>query len=138
MSEAWREVARIGKSGEAYPHVLADSHGWCLRLGPGRSPDEKYYSSLPSLLQGLTEQILRRRLGADDEIRTLLKLRNEVGHHLRHVALLGAELERRLGGPARQRPKEASNRGSRIQEPGEGSPAPGIAAGAGENASEAA
>jgi hypothetical protein len=62
MSKGWREVARLGGSGARYPHLLADPHGWCLRLGPRSRGDDKYYSSLPVLLQGLVEQVTRRRL----------------------------------------------------------------------------
>ena len=62
MSKGWREVARLGGAGGRYPHVLADAHGWCLRFGPNTRTDEKYYSSLPVLLQGLVEHTCRRRL----------------------------------------------------------------------------
>lgn len=55
----WHEVARLGLFSGDYPHVLVDKHGWCLRLA---AEDEKYYSSMPTLLQGLIEQLLRRRL----------------------------------------------------------------------------
>src|SRR5437879_2584027 len=138
MSEAWREVARLGRSGEAYPHVLADSHGWCLRLGPRERLDERYYSSLPSLLRGLTEQILRRLLGKDDDVRTLIKLRNEIGHHLREVAALGTELERQLSGAARQQREEGSIARPTALKQAERVPSPGIAAVVLESGSEAA
>ena len=64
MSKGWREVARLGGAGARYPHVLVDSHGWCLRLGSNSRADEKYYSSLPVLLRGLVEHLVRRRLMA--------------------------------------------------------------------------
>ena len=58
----WSEVARLGESGDRYPHVLVDAHGWALRLGPNYRRDDKYFSSLPTLLEGLVEHSLRRRL----------------------------------------------------------------------------
>jgi hypothetical protein len=65
MSEAWREVARLGNSGEAYPHILADSHGWCLRLGPHKRTDDKYYSSFQSVILGL---VTPGRSGRDPDV----------------------------------------------------------------------
>lgn len=62
MSAAFKLVARIGPAGDRYPHILVDAHGWALRLGPSYRQDEKYYSSLPSLFEGLVEHFLRRRL----------------------------------------------------------------------------
>jgi hypothetical protein len=59
MKNGWHEVARLGLFPGDYPHVLVDKHGWCLRLA---AEEEKYYSSMPTLLQGLIEQLLRRRL----------------------------------------------------------------------------
>jgi hypothetical protein len=138
MSEAWRAVARLGRSGEAYPHVLADSHGWCLRLGPRAQGDEKYYSSFATLLGGLTEHFLRRRLGKDVQLQNLLNLRNEVGCHLKHIASLGAELDWQLGEPAPQRPQEPSGSPHPALPSGDGSSTSKIAAGMAENGSEAA
>lgn len=62
MSAKWKEVARLGGSGARYPHLLADPHGWCVRWGPNRSKDDKYYSNLHSLLEGMVEHTVRRRL----------------------------------------------------------------------------
>ncbi len=62
MSNGWKKVAALGQKGEGYPQILVDSHGWCLRLGPSSKYDDKYYSSFQSLLRGLIEQLLRRRL----------------------------------------------------------------------------
>ncbi len=62
MSKGWKEVARLGGPGARYPQVLVDAHGWCLRLGRDSRHDQKYYSTLPSLLGGLIEHTLRRRL----------------------------------------------------------------------------
>ncbi len=59
MNSGWHEVARLGLFPDGLPHVLVDAHGWCLRLGPG---EDRYYSALPTLLQGLIEHLLRRRL----------------------------------------------------------------------------
>lgn len=61
MKTGWKEVARLGTEGAGYPHVMVDAHGWCLRLGRERG-EERYYSNLPSLLQGLIEQLARGRL----------------------------------------------------------------------------
>jgi hypothetical protein len=61
VKNGWNEVARLGTAEDGYPHVLVDAHGWCLRLGRTRS-DEKFYSNLPSLLQGLIEHVIRRHL----------------------------------------------------------------------------
>ena len=61
MKNGWNEVARLGSEPGGYPHVLVDKHGWCLRLGRARG-EEKYYSNLPSLLQGLIEHVIRRHL----------------------------------------------------------------------------
>lgn len=61
MKTGWKEVARLGTGGARYPHVLVDAHGWCLRLGRERG-EERYYSNLPSLLQGLIEHLARARL----------------------------------------------------------------------------
>jgi hypothetical protein len=59
MKNGWHEVARLGLFPGDYPHVLVDKHGWCLRLA---AEEEKYYSSMPTLLRGLIEHLLRRRL----------------------------------------------------------------------------
>lgn len=64
MGDIWKEVERPGRAGLGYPHVLAEAHGWCLRLRPRRRCDDKYYSSLPGLLRGLLEHRVRRRLMA--------------------------------------------------------------------------
>jgi len=92
MSEAWREVARLGKVGHQYPHILADSRGWCLRWGPKTDRDDKYFSSLSSLLHGLAEHHLRRRLGVGEDIRSLARFRELVELTLKEAAALGAEL----------------------------------------------
>ena len=94
MSEAWREVARIGKKGEKYPHLLVDSHGWCLRLGPRDREDEKYYSSLPNLLQGLYEHLLRRK--DRESARATLEMKAILIQNLKEARELGEELERTI------------------------------------------
>lgn len=86
MGKGWREVARLGGTGARYPHVLADSHGWCLRLGPKSRTDDKYYSSLPLLLHGLVQQGVRRRLMALSATLDLQELGREVRDAL-HAAL---------------------------------------------------
>lgn len=61
MSKGWQLVARLGGSAARYPHVLVDAHGWCLRLGPVPRDDDKFYSRIETLLEGLVEHVLRRR-----------------------------------------------------------------------------
>ena len=112
MSEAWREVARLGQTGERYPHVLADTHGWCLRLGPRDRTDNRYYSSYPNLLQGLIEHLMRRGLGAGEEIRTLSEFRDLGLEHLKQASALGEELDRQLRGSVHQQLQEGTDRGS--------------------------
>jgi hypothetical protein len=109
MAEAWREVARLGKVGHQYPHILADSRGWCLRWGPKTERDEKYFSSLSSLLHGLAEHYLRRRLGAGEDIRTLARFRELVELTMKEASVLGAALDRKLQ-ESRLRPVDASER----------------------------
>jgi len=94
MSEAWREVARLGKKGEKYPHILVDSHGWCLRLGPRDREDEKYFSSLPNLLQGLYEHLLRRK--DRESARAVLEMKAILIQNLKEARELGEELERKF------------------------------------------
>lgn len=60
MKKGWRLVATLGAEAPGFPHVLVDAYGWCLRLGRERG-EEKFYSNLPSLLQGLIEQLIRTR-----------------------------------------------------------------------------
>lgn len=86
MSKGWREVARLGGTGARYPHVLADAHGWCLRLGHRSRTDDKYYSSLPLLLHGLVQQGVHRRLMALSATLDLQELCREVRDAL-HTAL---------------------------------------------------
>jgi hypothetical protein len=135
MSESWREVARLGKKGEKYPHVLVDSHGWCLRLGPRGGEDDKYYSSLPNLLQGLYEHLLRR--APHESARGVLEMKNLLVRNIKEIRGLGEDLERRfpeLG----QRLVEARDRAGVLKESGTPPQAARIAAGAAERGSEAA
>ena len=76
MKRGWNEVARLGRKGSKYPSVLADRRGWCLRLGPNSESDDRYYSNLPSLAEGLIEHYMRRRLaekGAGSSLKQLVK-----------------------------------------------------------------
>jgi len=91
MSEAWREVARLGKKGEKYPHLLVDSHGWCLRLGPRDREDEKYYSSLLTLLQGLWEHFLRRK--DEESAKGVAEMKALLIQNLKDARELGEDLE---------------------------------------------
>jgi hypothetical protein len=125
MSEAWREVARLGKKGEKYPHILVDSHGWCLRLGPRDREDEKYYSSLPNLLQGLYEHHLRRK--DRESARAVLEMKAILIQNLKEARELGDDLERKFPN-LRQRLVEARDVGGVPAEPGTPMPGPGIGA----------
>ena len=62
MKRGWNEVARLGRTGSRYPHVLVDRHGWCLRLGASHRGDERYFATLPSLLEGVVEHCVRARM----------------------------------------------------------------------------
>jgi hypothetical protein len=97
MKQGWNEIARLGPEPERYPHILVDKHGWCLRLSRGGG-DEKYYSHLPSLLQGLVEHVERRHLGNAQllsatamlvEVRAALDMAQEYGPRL--AAAMGQE-----------------------------------------------
>jgi hypothetical protein len=97
MSKGWREVARLGGTGARYPHVLADPHGWCLRLGPKSRTDEKYYASLPLLLHGLVQQGVRRRLMAISTSLDLQELCREVRDALQTALGLCQEILQKGG-----------------------------------------
>jgi hypothetical protein len=73
MRSAFRLVARLGPGPCGYPWILADARNWVLRLGPGRGDDDRFYSNLPSLIEGLTVHWLRRRLGPVDGLQLLLR-----------------------------------------------------------------
>lgn len=62
MAKGWRLVARLGGSKARYPHILVDAHGWCLRWGPVPRDDDKFYSRFETVLEGLVEHCIRRRL----------------------------------------------------------------------------
>lgn len=135
MGEAWREVARLGKKGEKYPHILVDSHGWCLRLGPRDREDEKYYSSLPTLLGGLHEHLVRRK---DHERATAVaEMEKHLVQKLQEARELGEELVRQIPN-LRQRLLEAAEKAPVLVESGTPPPAARIAARASEPGSEAA
>jgi hypothetical protein len=135
MSEAWREVARLGKKGEKYPHVMVDSHGWCLRLGPRDKEDNKYYSSLPNLLQGLYEHLLRRQ--DHESARGVLEMKNLLVRNLQEIKELSGDLEQKFP-DLRQRLLEAREMSRVRGEAGTHSQGPEIASGAGGMGSEAA
>ncbi|HLY10432.1 MAG TPA: hypothetical protein VKW04_14110 [Planctomycetota bacterium] len=108
MSQGWREVARLGETGGRYPHVLVDAYGWCLRLGPGRDGDEKYYASLPRLLHGLVEQSARRRLLSRPGLLDLEQLHRELESAFRSALGLCQELLERGGLEEHARRRESS------------------------------
>ncbi len=135
MSEAWREVARLGKKGERYPHLLVDTHGWCLRLGPHGKEDDKFYSSLPNLLEGLYEHLLRRK--DHESARGVLEMKNLIVRNLKEIKELGVDLERKFP-DLRQRLVEARDKARVLEESGAISPAARIATTSPELESEAA
>ena len=125
MSEAWREMARLGRKGERYPHILVDSHGWCLRLGLRDKEDDKYYSSLPNLLQGLYEHLLRRQ--DHKSARGVLEMKNLLVRNLKEIKELGEDLGQKFP-DLRQRLVEARDKARGLEESGGIPSAPRIAA----------
>lgn len=93
MSNGWKKIAALGPKGEGYPQILVDSHGWCLRLGPSARQDEKYYSSFSSLLGGLTEHVLRRRLKSTDVLQGLQDLVRAVDDAVRTARELSSTVQ---------------------------------------------
>jgi hypothetical protein len=91
MKNGWNEVARLGPPPGGYPHVLVDQHCWCLRMGPGRG-QEKYYSNLPSLLQGLVEHVERARLRNTPLLHSATSMRVEVRVGLAEALQYGRRL----------------------------------------------
>lgn len=85
MKTGWRLVAKLGTEAQLFPHILADSHGWALRLGSNVHADMKYFSSFPNVLAGLVEHWIRRRLGADRPIISLEDLAAEVQKEIAHA-----------------------------------------------------
>jgi hypothetical protein len=97
MRSPFREVARLGSGHAGYPWILADSRNWVLRLGPSRGEDEKYFSNLPSLLEGMTAHLLRRRLGQDGVLEGIQLLIQEHREGLAAARQLGLRLAAALG-----------------------------------------
>jgi hypothetical protein len=93
VKTGWKLVARLGMSGPGYPHLLVDRHGWCLRLGPNPKADDKYYSRLLFLLEGLIEQALRRDVLAMPAAAMSGELRAILKESLRSAIELGTRLE---------------------------------------------
>ena len=85
MKHGWRLVAKLGARAPHFPHILADPHGWGLRLGSNAHADMKYYSSFPNLLEGLVEHLVRRRLGSEHPILSSADLIAEVRRELAHA-----------------------------------------------------
>jgi hypothetical protein len=113
MKTGWKLMARLGMSGPGYPHLLVDRHGWCLRLRPRSRTDEKYYSSLPPLLNGMVQQGVRRHLmavGAPLDLQELCGQVRDALHTalgLRRQAMEKGGLEEHI---PRLRPSEAARR----------------------------
>jgi hypothetical protein len=110
MKTGWKEVARLGTEGTGYPHILVDAHGWCLRLGPSCRGDDKYFSSLPSLIQGLSEHIVRRRLWTNPEVRGLEALGEEVRRALIRASDLAKGLAKAAGRESQPMPAKRRSR----------------------------
>jgi hypothetical protein len=108
MKNGWREVARVGPTGDGYPHVLVDAHGWCLRLGPDRR-DEKYYSGLPTLLQGLIEHLTRRHLRDRGPLTSATAMLAEVRVALYQAFRCGTTLAAAMSNQSSIRPLEPSS-----------------------------
>jgi len=108
MKNGWNEVARVGASGDGYPHVLVDAHGWCLRLGPDKR-DEKYYSGLPPLLQGMVEQLTRRHLRDRGPLMSAAAMLTEVRTALDQAARCGTSLAVAMRNQSSIRPLEPSS-----------------------------
>jgi hypothetical protein len=85
MKTGWHPVAKLGMEAPHYPHVLVDAHGWCLRLGRERG-EERYYSNLPSLLQGLIEHLTRTRFRRCPALRSAEAMLDEVRAALAEAA----------------------------------------------------
>src|ERR1043166_919431 len=110
MSNGWNEVARLGAPGARYPHILVDSHGWCLRLGAKTRTDDKFYSSLPNLLKGIVEHSNRRHL-AEAGALDLPGLVREVKRALEAALRLCPEVLKNGGLEAHMRLVAGRNRG---------------------------
>jgi len=96
VKTGWKLVARLGTSGPGYPHLLVDRHGWCPRLGPNPKVDDKYYSRLLFLLEGLIEQTLRRDVLAMPAATGIGELRANLKESLRSAIDLGERIEKVL------------------------------------------
>jgi hypothetical protein len=96
VKTGWKLVARLGTSGPGYPHLLVDRHGWCLRLGANPRVDDRFYSRLLFLLEGLVEQGLRRDFLTLPEATGIGELCAILRESLRSTVDLGERLEKVL------------------------------------------
>ncbi len=117
MSKGWQLVARLGGAGNRYPHVLVDAHGWCLRFGPVPRDDDRFYSRIETLLEGLVEHWIRRRLirlgsaldahGIAEELRDCMASALEMGRAAAEKIVQessGCPAQRLIGGHPALRP----------------------------------
>jgi hypothetical protein len=109
LKPGWKLVARLGDGGERYPHVLTDPHGWCLRLGPSRKQDEKYYSSLTTLLLGMLEQGTRRYFLHSEAAVGVRDLAELVGRGVDSMVRLASRLEATCPGSPGKSPAARNN-----------------------------
>jgi len=107
MKLGWRLVAKLGAVAPYYPHILADDHGWAVRLGPNPHADMKYFSSFPNVLAGLVEHLVRRRLGAEASIVSVDGLVEEARKEFDRARELCQVATREIEFVARQTRKEA-------------------------------
>jgi len=92
MKNGWNAVAQLGPEPGRCPHILIEKHGWCMRFGPSDQEDEKYYSSLLTLLPELSEQLIRRR--DPEEWKTATEMRFLVVQNIQETKELDPGLER--------------------------------------------
>ena len=104
------EVARLGTEGLGYPHVLVDAYGWCLRLGPTPRTDDRFYSRVTTLLEGLVEHLIRRRLTNGPTLHSAQSMLTEVQLALDEARRCRDDLYATVGTPAQDRPSVFSPR----------------------------
>lgn len=89
-------MAKLGTEAAGYPHLLADGHGWCLRLGPDPRKDDRFYSRLECLFEGLIEQGFRRGLPGMRVSNNVEELLGELRSGICAMRNLGRSAERTI------------------------------------------
>lgn len=126
MGKGFTLVVRLGMDGPRYPHILVDAHGWLLRLGPHWDRDDKYYSSLPSVFEGMVEHALRRRLGGTPA-EGLEALARDVRAEMKELRDLAIRCLENLGDGGRYWPVHATHAQGTACGPSRGGSGPGTA-----------